>query len=437
MLVRINGSDLHPGGEGPTEAAEVGAAFAAAGAHALIVSAGVYGTVPYTIPVLDDPEAMHLPPAAHVRARVSIPVVAVGGFARPTVAEAALARGDCDAVAVGRALLADPEWLAKARRGRPQDIRPCVATIDACAGMLATAEAISCSVNPEVGRERRVAPGRVTAPARIVVVGLGPAGLEAACRGAELGHDVVALEQQDQTGGAARLAARTPTLARYARLLAWYGRRLTVSHVEVRPGVSADGAVVGELEPDLVVVATGAVTDPPLVDGYDELPTWPVEDLLNELPSSAGTPPAPLRPLVTGDGRIALATTLALVGRGAECSFLSRERPGSDASALARRAYLTRLDRQGVTRLTGRLARLSPNGVWWFDATGSEQLAEADALILADRRRPERPARMESVSADVVRVGDARLPRDLTSAIAEGREAVDSFTRTRMTAARA
>ena len=147
--------DLGPTGLTVDDAATVADAFAAAGAHAVAISAGVYGSLPYTIPMLDDDEAPFLDAAAHVRSAVDIPVVAVAGIARPAVAEAALARGACDAVAIGRALLADPEWAAKARAGRDSDIRPCIATVDACAGMLAYGEPISCSVNPEVGRERR------------------------------------------------------------------------------------------------------------------------------------------------------------------------------------------------------------------------------------------------------------------------------------------
>ena len=106
---------------------------------------------------------------------------------RPEAAEAALRRGDCDAVALGRALIADPDWVAKAAAGRPGDIRPCISTVQACAGMLQFGQAISCAVNPEVGRERRRPPPRARRPRRVVVVGGGPAGMEAACRAAELG----------------------------------------------------------------------------------------------------------------------------------------------------------------------------------------------------------------------------------------------------------
>jgi 2,4-dienoyl-CoA reductase-like NADH-dependent reductase (Old Yellow Enzyme family) len=429
LLVRINGSDLYPAGMQPSDAAQTAVAFAGAGADAVIVSAGVYGTVPYTIPLLDDAEAPYLSAAAHVRAHVEIPVVAVSGFSRPAVAEAALERGDCDAVAIGRALLADPRWVAKAAAGRAADIRPCVATIDACAGMLAYGEAISCSVNPEVGRERRAQLTRAPRAARIIVVGLGAAGLEAACRAAELGHEVIAFERAPQAGGSLILAALTPPLSRYGRLLAWFTRRLEQAEVEVRLGEDASGEIVQALGAELVVVATGSLSEPPVLDGYDELPTWTIEELLAGRPSSLDTAPAPVAPVVVGDGRIAMAGALALAGRTIETTLLHRGRVGSDASALSRVAYVSRLERQGVRRVRGRPVRLAAEGVWWTDDDGGEGLASGDAVVLADRRRPERPAGMEQVTAEVIRVGDAREPRDLTAAIAEGREAVEAFTR--------
>ena len=438
LLVRINGSDLYPAGMNADDAAVTAVEFAAAGADAVIVSAGVYGTVPYTIPLLDDDEAPYLSAAAHVRRLVDIPVVAVSGFSRPAVAEAALARGDCDAVAVGRALLADPEWVSKAAAGQAADIRPCVATVDACAGMLAYGEAISCTVNPEVGRERRPRPDRAARGARVSVIGLGPAGLEAACRAAELGHRVVAFEREAEPGGALRLAALTPPVRRYGRLLAWYSRRLGHADVELHLSCDLEGDALAELHSELVVVATGALSEPPVLDGYDELPTWTVEELLAGRRSSLDTAPVPVAPVIVGDGRIAMATALALSARSMETTLLHRGRLGADASALSRVAYAKRLERDGVRRVRGRPVRLSADGVWWSDDAGDDGLLPGDALVLADRRRPERPrgierleSRAESPRAEspVRRVGDAREPRDLTAAIAEGREAVEAFTR--------
>ena len=114
--------------------------------------------------------------------------------------------------------------------------------------MLAHGDPIGCAVNPEVGRELRPLP-QPSRRVRVVVVGAGPAGLEAACRAAELGHDVVLLEQSDRPGGALLVAALTPPLERLRRLVGWYERRLGSSGAELRTGTPATVESIASLEP--------------------------------------------------------------------------------------------------------------------------------------------------------------------------------------------
>ena len=217
MVVRINGSDLVPGGLQAADAVVAAQRFTEAGADAFVVSAGVYGSVPWTIPLLDDPEGAFLDLAAEVRRNVAVPVVGVGRITAPETAEAALASGRCDAIGLGRALLADEDWVAKARRGHSEQIRPCIATVEGCAGRLQYGEAISCSVNPGVGRETNPPLERAGVPGSVLVVGGGPAGMEAARRAAQLGHHVHLAERADRLGGALNLAAATPGLGHLAR----------------------------------------------------------------------------------------------------------------------------------------------------------------------------------------------------------------------------
>ena len=428
LVVRLNGDDITPGGIATTDALAAAKALQAAGADAFVVSAGVYGSVPYTIPLLDDTEAPHVEIASFLKHGLTVPVLTVGGIERPAVAEAALRRGDCDGVVVGRALIADPEWAAKAATGRAAEIRPCIGLVDACAGMLAHGDPIGCAVNPEVGRELRPLP-QPSRRVRVVVVGAGPAGLEAACRAAELGHDVVLLEQSDRPGGALLVAALTPPLERLRRLVGWYERRLGLSGAELRTGTPATVESIASLDPELVVLALGAWSEPSVLDGYDALPTWAIEDALMGLPSTLGARPAPARPVVAGGGRAALAGALAFARAGAEVTLLSRERPGYDASGLVRRAYLARLEREGVRILRGRPLSLMADGVHWADDTGDEAFVEADGFVIADRRAPVRLEGLDRLAVSVVTVGDAREPRDITSAVAEGREAVDGVAR--------
>jgi 2,4-dienoyl-CoA reductase-like NADH-dependent reductase (Old Yellow Enzyme family)/thioredoxin reductase len=424
VIVRINGSDVVPGGLTPSDAAEAAAAFVAAGAQALLVSAGVYGSVPYTIPLLDDAEATFLESAAFIKQAVDVPVIAVGRFTLPATADAAVKSGQCDAVAIGRGLLADAEWVAKAAAGRAADIRPCIATVQGCAGMLQHGGEISCAVNPSVGRES-LPIVRPTGSRSVVVIGGGPAGLESARRAAELGHRVVLHERAAHLGGAMTLAAQTPVLGHLRRLITWYERQLDTLGVEVRLGsdaTAADGATA-----DLVVVAVGGSTAVPLVDGYEHLPAWTLEDLMSGEPSSLGPRPLPARPVVLGGGSRALSLALWLALGGAEPTVLSNGRFGTDNSGLTRRALQTRLSARGVPMLVGRATALLPGAVTWVDPNGRTGQLEADGLVVSE---PVQPNRFDAGSlARVVSVGDARRVGDIPAAVTDGRDAIDAFTR--------
>jgi NADPH-dependent 2,4-dienoyl-CoA reductase/sulfur reductase-like enzyme len=375
------------------------------------VSAGVYGSVPYTIPLLDDPEGCFLDLAAGIRNQVDVPVIGVGRITSPETAEQALAAGEVDAVAIGRALLADPDWVAKAAAGRIDDIRPCIATVQGCAGMLQFGNPISCAVNPDVGRENRPQPSAPESRA-VTVIGGGPAGMEAARKAAELGHRVTLFERSDELGGQLRWAAATPPLRHFRKLIDWYRRQLDQLGVDVRLG--ADGIVDG---PNHVIVATGAATAIPALDGFDMLPTWTLEGLMAEEPATTGAVAPAGRVAVVGGGQRALALALHLATRVDAVVMISAGRFGTDTSGLARRALLDRCNAAGIERLTGSPAALDVAGIRLSD--GSH--VGCDAAVLAGEMRPALP------NIDGTRVGDAVTPGDVAAAIASGRQAAEGI----------
>lgn len=426
LLVRLNGDDLVPGGTTRDDAALAARALADAGAQGIVVSAGVYGSVPYTIPLLDDPEATFLDACRTVRAAVEVPVVSVGRITTPASAEALLTRGDADAVALGRALLADPDWVAKAAADRPGAIRPCIATVQGCAGMLQHGDPISCSVNPDVGREHL--PTGAPGGGPVTVVGGGVAGLEAARRAAELGRRVVIFERDDRLGGATGLAALTPPLGHFARLVAWYERELDRLGVDVRLGMAPSSTDVAGTEPSLVVVATGAEATPPVVDGYEHLPAWSAADALHHRPSSLGTG-LPGSVVVLGGGQRGLATALWAAGLGLRTTVVVDGRTGTDTSGLARRALLERLARRGVAMRRGRVAGLVPEGVRLVPSDGGAELVTCGGLVVAEPLRPVPTGDLAPAGVETARVGDARDVRDIAAAVAEARDAIDASTR--------
>lgn len=223
VIVRLNANDFFPGGLVPEEGVRVARWVAEAGAAAVHVSAGHYRSLPSAermIPPMAYPEACFLPYAARIRSEIGVPVIAVGRLDDPALAEAALVQGKVDFIALGRSLIADPDWPRKVAGGAIP--RRCIACNTCINGMRGGA-AIHCLVNPWAGRETELPEMSPLAGERICVIGAGPAGLAYAACVAE-GNQVTVFERAKMAGGAFRLAGKAPLFqdvqAREAPLLA-------------------------------------------------------------------------------------------------------------------------------------------------------------------------------------------------------------------------
>jgi 2,4-dienoyl-CoA reductase-like NADH-dependent reductase (Old Yellow Enzyme family) len=211
------------------------------------------------------PRGEFLPLTARLRARVSpVPVIGVGRIVTPAQAEQALASGACDLVGMTRAHIADPDVVAKVRRGEGARIRRCVGSNQGCVDRtLAGALPITCLVNPEVGQEHVLGELTPAEPVRrVLVVGGGPAGLKAAEVAARRGHQVTLVEREPQLGGRFRGAAKLPAGAELALVVDWLVREIAVLGVTVRSGTVATDSFIDELAPDGIILATGATPDP-------------------------------------------------------------------------------------------------------------------------------------------------------------------------------
>jgi 2,4-dienoyl-CoA reductase-like NADH-dependent reductase (Old Yellow Enzyme family)/NADPH-dependent 2,4-dienoyl-CoA reductase/sulfur reductase-like enzyme len=327
VMIRINGVEFGPhGGLDPAGAAGVAVRLAAAGADAIHVSANAHdpfvnftdGPVPNTVGAYR--HAVTEVKQALVAAGHDVAVVGVGRVL-PGVAEDMLARGDCDFVSMGRQLLADPDLPNHLRQGGTAAVRPCI-NCYVCVEQNFFDGTPRCAVNARLGRGELAALPAVAAARRVVVVGGGPAGLEAARVAASRGHVVTILEAAGTVGGTARFSALTTP--DNAPLVDWLAREVANAGVEVRCGVRADTDTVKELRPEVVVVATGArrprpavaplagTRRPPRVHGGDDL-----------------------RALLSGDGRahtvsrasrvvVGAARRLGMLGHPAALRRLSR-----------------------------------------------------------------------------------------------------------------
>jgi 2,4-dienoyl-CoA reductase-like NADH-dependent reductase (Old Yellow Enzyme family) len=260
--LRLVGDEEQRDGSGLTadDAAEIGARLEDAGLVDFVhVSVGVSGVG--MVRPLYAPHLLGVYAAQTVKKALrDTPVFAVHRILTPDEAEGILERGEADAVTLVRALIADPEWGVKARAGTDETIRRCTGCNQGCYGNLIQSLPVTCVTNPAVGREAELGAGTLRPAARVkrvVVVGGGPAGLEAAWVAAARGHDVTLLERSDELGGKIRLAQRLLGREELADFADWRAGECERRGVQMRVGVDAAVDDVLALAPQAVVVATG------------------------------------------------------------------------------------------------------------------------------------------------------------------------------------
>ena len=265
VIVRLDGREYVDGGVTPDLAARHARLAEAAGAHAVHVTASSpnpMGTGFTDGPLPWQPN-QYVELASLVKHAVSVPVIAVGRIL-PDAAERLIADGTCDFVSMGRQLLADPEIPRRLTEGRPDLVRTCINCFVCVAQNFWDGTPV-CAVNAELGHydEGPVMPAGVAK--HVVVVGGGPGGMEAARVAATRGHRVTLLEKGDHLGGTARFSSLTTPMN--AELVRYLSAAITELGVDVRLGVTADEALLHDLAPDVVVVATGARRSRPDVPG--------------------------------------------------------------------------------------------------------------------------------------------------------------------------
>ncbi|MBW2323998.1 MAG: FAD-dependent oxidoreductase [Deltaproteobacteria bacterium] len=201
---------------------------------------------------------------------VDLPVISVGRYNDPAEANDVIARGDADLVAFGRQTLADPDYLTKAKEGRPEDIRKCIACNQGCIERLMAGEGkIRCAINPETGQELLYPKGPAKVSRRVWIVGAGPAGLTAAYEASRLGHDVTLFEKEENPGGQLRFAGIPPNKEVYTDWMNWLVAQVEKKGVEIKTGFEVTDEMIEEGKPEVVILATGGQKITPPIKGID------------------------------------------------------------------------------------------------------------------------------------------------------------------------
>ncbi|UXI67335.1 NADPH-dependent 2,4-dienoyl-CoA reductase [Tahibacter amnicola] len=268
IIYRLSMLDLVEKGQTWDEVVTLAKAIEAAGATLINTGIGWHEARVPTI-VTSVPRGAFTWVTRKLKGEVSLPLITTNRINMPDVAERILASGDADMVSMARPLLADPQWVAKAREGRSAEINTCIACNQACLDHVFENRRATCMVNPRACHETELEIRPATTRKRIAVVGAGPAGLSCATTLAERGHAVVLFDQASEIGGQFNMAKRIPGKEEFHETLRYYGARIAAVGVELRLGTRVDAALLQSERFDEVVFATGVHPRRPPIPGLD------------------------------------------------------------------------------------------------------------------------------------------------------------------------
>jgi len=323
-------------------------------------------------------------------------------------------------VLLGRALIAEPDWPDKVRDGRLDELRPCIAC-NACVDLVGRGERARCSVNPEVGRELTWELKPAATPRRVMVVGSGPAGMEAARIARLRGHDVSIWERDDRLGGKLEVAGLAPSKREVLRFRTHQARLLADLGVAIRTGVEVDAPTVAREAPDVLVVATGAEPLVPPLPGIDAPHVHDAQELLRgEVAVEMGQ-----RVVVIGGSATGCETAELLAARGAHVTIIEmRGSIGRGIEAITRRRLVRQLRADGVEiRTKATVVAIEPGAVVHADADGAAHEVPADVVALAIGWSPTGAALAAPPGVEVRVLGDAEQPADFVRAVNSGADA--------------
>ena len=324
LIYRLSADEFCGGGLTIEDMERICPILVDAGIDAIHVSTGV-GPESFdkVLDPMSAPDGWRLPYSRRLRKVCNVPIITVGQIRHPDTAEQALRDGDADLIALGRTLLADPEWANKAKAGSVENIIPCT-SCNFCVANGFAENSIRCANNPTTGRELRSDIPKLQGACRAIVLGSGPAGINAALNLAAAGADTTLLETQNKLGGGLIVSAAPPFKDKLERYRQYLIRQLQTSNVTVKLNATFEFDSIKAIKPDIVVFATGSRTRSQLFKGLDAHNSCDAFELLNTLPEHSLPSPEAGPILVLGGGETGCEVSETLLEMGYRVILSSR-----------------------------------------------------------------------------------------------------------------
>jgi 2,4-dienoyl-CoA reductase-like NADH-dependent reductase (Old Yellow Enzyme family)/thioredoxin reductase len=389
--------------------------------HASVGTHGSPGGVTSASPEYEP--GWNVPSAKIIKEAANIPVIAVGRFTDPALADEIIGKGDADFVAFGRQQLADPDYLLKAKEGRTQDIRKCIACNQGCIErlMLEPGSSIRCAINPETGQELLYPRKPAQTSKKVWVVGAGPAGLTAAGEAKRLGHQVTLFEKDEKAGGQLNAASKAPFKNIYGEWIEWLITQVEKSGITIQKQTEVTEAMIESEKPDAVILAIGGdkiIPDLPGLDSPHVCDAW-------QILGSSVTPQKNV--LVVGGGLIGMETADFLCDKGSTVTLIDL----LDRSPVVRftsHGYMLhkRLRDAGCKLLFSTALKSIQEGSITIETNGQpEELTTIDQVVLAVGMKPRNSLKqfLQDKKIKHYVVGDAQEVRRIIEATDEGAKA--------------
>ena len=410
------------------EGVEISRLLESYGYDFLDVDTGTYDSFYYACPPMYNPQGFMIPLAAAAKKAVSIPVIAGGRMQNYDLAAEAVAKGEIDAVGLGRPSLADPEYPNKLFAGHPEKIRPCIACNQGCFNRgVELGLPSSCAVNPQAGRELVEALKPGNGEKKVVVVGGGAAGMEAARTAALRGYKVTLFEKSDHLGGHIVEAGAHSFKREIAQLNAWYQRELKELGVNIKLEHEPCINCIRKEEPNAIILATGSNVSAPPIRGLEKAVTS--LDAIDH-PEKLGQ-----KVVIVGGGLVGCEIALDEANQGKDVTVVEAlddimAAGGSGAPYPNKQMIIDLFADRGVKVFTNtKLCEVTDEGALVEKADGTKELFAADTVVsaLGFRPAPNLKEEWNELGVPMYEIGDATGAATILKAIWEGYEAANSI----------